>query len=63
MVGDCFRPALRSQAQQGAVPLLLKQSVANAGQFMSLAVPAPLLHMVEDKRLGVPRCDFLKADA
>jgi hypothetical protein len=24
--------------------------VANAGQFMSLAVPAPLLHMVEDKR-------------
>jgi multidrug resistance efflux pump len=24
--------------------------VANPGQFMSLAVPAPLLHMVEDKR-------------
>ena len=24
--------------------------VANPGQFMSLAVPAPLLHMVQDKR-------------
>ncbi len=45
-----FPPRGRGPRISAPVDGVIVDVVANAGQFMSLAVPAPLLHMVEDKR-------------